>query len=729
MKRPKPLDYQSFRKKINLSHFNFNNTAELSTLTEFLGQARALDALTFGIGIQSQGFNLYAMGPSGIGKRSLLSVVLSQKAAKRATPTDWCYIHNFENPENPIAFPLKAGMGVLLAQDMKWLINEVSTNILSVLESDEYRYSLKKISDYFDGKRKRISKKDNRSKLDKSPFLYKEQHQREKELQFVSVTKVVKPIINKLRKKYFGFIAITSYLTAVEKDITEHASDFIKQDEKTNLFTFSIENPMLTKYKINLLVDNSKLKGAPIVFEDAPTYSTLICRIEHTLYLGSSETNFTLIKPGALHRANGGYLIIEARKLKKNREAWEALKSALYARKIRIKSMEHEPDTIKPISLEPMPIPLDVKVILVGSRNIYYSLCQHDPDFIELFKVAVDFDDQIERNKTNIQLYARLIGTIAQHEKLRPFHVSAVAELIDHSSRLTEDIDKLSIYIRDIQDLILESDYWAGLTQKKLVERVDVKRAIKAQIYRMDRAKEIYHEEIQRDFININTEGKKIGQVNCLSVRKVGNFSYGHPTRVTARVRLGKGQLMDIQREIKMAGPMHSKAGLIIINFLASHFTYDKSFSLYASLSFEQIYCWTDGDSASVGELCALLSALADVPLYQSLAITGSVDQYGKVQTVGGINEKVEGFFDVCKKRRLNGQQGVIIPMVNVKNLMLREDIQDAAKAKQFFIYPIQTVEEAIELLTGFSHKKIYHKIETRLKKLSKNLKGKKDKS
>ena len=735
MKKPKPLDYKSLRQTLPPSRLLFNSSNKIKPLTEFVGQSRALEALKFGIGIKSQGYNLYAMGPSGIGKLSLVQAVLGKQASKSSAPSDWCYVQNFDSPENPIALEFPSGQGLIFQQDMKKFIEEVGDAILTVFESDEYRIAMRKLAHEYSikrrNKRKRKSTNVHNAKVS---HLYREKHEQEKSLQTKLVTDVITPLVNKLNKKYAKFPAVSTYLEAVKNDIVRYPLDFIKADEKNNtLLNVWEDNPVLVKYKVNLLVDNSKLTSAPVIFEEVPTYSNLISRIEHTSQLGTLATNFTLIKAGSLLLANGGYLIIEARKLKKNREAWEALKNSLYSKFVRIESTENEGDSAKPISLKPMSIPLQIKIILIGDRNTYYSLCQHDPDFTDLFKVPVDFDEDIDRTPKNIQLYARMISTIAHREKLRPFRAAAVSAIIDHSSRLAEDIEKLSTHIRDIEDLVLEADYWASTEGKKTVNALDVERAILAQTQRMDRSRELYYEDIQRDFIIIKTEGKSIGQVNCLSVRRVGNFSYGHPTRVTARVRLGKGKLIDIQREIKMAGPLHSKAGLIIANFLASRFIKDHLFSLSASLSFEQIYCWTDGDSASVGELCALLSALGEAPIYQQYAVTGSIDQYGEVQAIGGVNEKIEGFFDVCMERGLTGKQGVLIPAVNKKNLMLRKDVVEAAKNKQFFIIPINTVDEAAMILTGmqpgergkngeFPANTLYAKIENRLKKYSKNL-------
>ncbi len=736
----KPLDYKHLRKSLRPAQLPFQTTEKLKSSAAFIGQERALAALRFGISIQKTGYNLYAMGPSGIGKRSLIQMVLTAATNKSPIPPDWCYIHNFDTPEKPIALSLPAGRGTLFQQDMKVFIEELLENCMIVFESDEYRAGMKEINDFFNQKRKKYSKKTKRKKqtsiqVGKIPYLYKERHTQEKKLQLKLLTGVIEPLVQKYQQKYAVFPLIVHYLTAIQKDSIDHVDDFIKQDEKTTLLTFSLENPALVKYKVNVVVDNSQLTGAPIIFADNAYYANLICRIEHTSEQGALATNFTLIRAGALMQANGGYLIIEARKFKDNRESWETLKSVLYAKKIKIEPMQQAANAVNPISLEPMPIPLDIKIILMGDRNTYYAFCQKDPDFIELFKVPVDFDEQINRTQKNINSYARLIGSIAKRENLRTFHASAVAAIIDYSTRFAEDIMKLTTHIRDIEDLVIEADYWAGRMNKKIVTAAEVNRAINAQVYRMDRARELYYEDIQRRFIIIKTKGAVVGQVNCLSVRKVGSFSYGHPTRVTARVRLGKGHVMDIQREIKMAGPLHSKAGLIISSFLAGRFNPNQLFALSASIAFEQLYCWTDGDSASVGELCALLSALANMPLLQSLAITGSIDQYGNVQAIGGVNEKIEGFFDVCKEKGFTGKQGVIIPAVNKNNLMLREDIVAAVKAKKFFIYPINTIDEAIYLLTNeivgasgkdghYPKNTLYYKIENRLQLFAKNKKG-----
>ena len=725
MKKLKPLDSIFLRKELDSKSLGFKTTKDVSQSKRFFGQERALKAIQFGITINNKGYNLYAMGPTGIGKHAFIRQVLKKASKQKSTPPDWCYIHNFENPEKPIALALPAGHGRHFQYSMKTMIERLSNNIIAAFESDIYHVGIQRIEKYFN--KNKLEKNKNNPKI--SFNLCKKCNKKETQLKTKLVSMVTKPLIKTIKKKYSHFPEVIKYLNAVQYDIINHFEDFIHQDKETSLFSLS-DNQALNRYKVNLLVDNRDLKGAPVVFEETPAYSNLISRIEYTTQQGTLTTNFNLIRAGSLHRANGGYLMIEAHKIMKHPQAWEALKNAIYSKKIKIDPTQNTSSSIKTISLEPIPIPFETKIILMGSRNRYYYLCQNDRDFLNLFKVAVDFDEDIDRNNKNIKHYAELLINIIHEENLLHFNASAISEIINYSSRLAEDNDKLSMQLNGIKDLILESAYWADQEHKKTVTSSHVVKAIKNYIYRIDRTRYVYYENIQREFIIIQTKGKALGQVNCLSVRRAGNFSYGHPTRVTARVRPGKGNLMDVQREIKLAGPLHSKASLIIKNFLASHFDSEHLFSISASLVFEQIYCWTDGDSASVGELCALLSALAEVPIIQSLAVTGSIDQYGQVQAVGGINEKIEGFYDVCKAKKLNGRQGVIIPAINVKNLMLRKDVVESAKANKFAIYPISTIDEAITLLTGlvpgkadknghYEKDSLYHKIEIRLRKFS----------
>ncbi len=698
----KPLNYKLLRRKISHTHFDFETTDELEALNEFLGQERALEAVQFGIGVHSQGYNMYAMGPPGIGKRSLIRTILEEHAAKKPIPSDWCYIHNFTLPTKPLALELPAGKGLALQSDMKHLVDDLSNSILAVFESDEYNNSMAKISQEFNKKRrKKGSTKQKTTTTKMIPRVYKERHKKEKALQAELTRTVVEPTINKLKKKYSDLEKVIQYLSSVQEDIISHVNDFIKMDEVTNTLYFDMDSSLLVNYQVNLLVDNTHLTGAPVIFEDNPSFSNLISRVEHIAQLGVLTTNFTLIKSGSLHKANGGYLVIEARKLRKHHDAWDGLKRALYTKEIKIDSPEDLSEQAKPVSLEPIAIPLNVKVILVGERFIYYSLTHHDPDFNELFKVTIDFDENIERNKKNIKLYARLIATTVHREKLRAFNKHAVAKIIEYSSRIADDNEKLSMHIRTLNNLIIESDYWAGIKGNKIVGVEDVQAALASQIHRTDRTRKLYYEEIYRHFVIIKTEGTAVGQINALSVIRSGKFSYGHPSRITAIARMGKGKIVDIQREIKMAGPSYTKGGMIISNFIINRYNNDQPLSLHASFSFEQMYAHLDGDSASIAEVCALLSALSNVPIKQYLAVTGSMDQHGNVQAIGFVNEKIEGYFDICKFRGLDGKQGVIIPAVNAKNLMLREDIVEAVKKNLFAIYVIDTINDAILLLMG----------------------------
>lgn len=450
-----------------------------------------------------------------------------------------------------------------------------------------------------------------------------------------------------------------------------------------------------------MLVTHSDHHGAPVIHEDNPTYQNLVGQVEYSSQFGALVTDFNLIRAGALHRANGGFLMLDALKVLAQPYAWEGLKRALRSSEIRIESLGQMLSLISTVSLEPQPIRLKIKVVLIGERLLYYLLTSFGPEFNQLFKVAVDFEEAVDRNVQNDLLYARLIGTMVRQENLVPFDRSAVARIIEHSARLAGDGEKLSTHRRSLADLLREADYWARAEGQSLATAADVQKAIDAQIHRADRVRERLQEEIQRGTLLIDTEGDKVGQINGLSVVQLGQFAFGHPTRITARVRLGKGEVVDIEREVKLGGPIHSKGVLILSGFLGGRYVADRSLSLSASLVFEQSYGGVEGDSASAGELCALLSALAEVPVKQSVAITGSVNQHGQVQAIGGVNEKIEGFFDLCNARGLTGHQGVVIPASNVKHLMLKNDVVEAVAAGKFRIYAAESIDQCLEILTG----------------------------
>ncbi|MCA3749600.1 MAG: Lon protease family protein, partial [Rubrobacter sp.] len=487
------------------------------------------------------------------------------------------------------------------------------------------------------------------------------------------------------------------------RDIVQNAREFIGQDREMQQpgREERTQPPQARRYQVNVLVDRGGTDRAPVIYEDNPTYKNLLGRVEYMAQMGALVTDFNLIRPGALHRANGGYLILDARRLLMQPFAWEGLKRALRSRLLRIESPGQMVGLISTISLEPEPIPLDVKVVLLGDRLLYYLLSALDPEFGQLFKVAADFNEEVNRDGENDLLYARLIGTIARREGLKPFDRTGVARVIEHGSRLAGDSGKLSVHMESLADVLREADYWASQNGNGAVTAEDVQRAIDARTYRSDRLRERVQEEILRGTLLIDTEGERVGQVNGLSVIELGGFAFGRPSRISARVRMGRGEVVDIEREVKLSGPIHSKGVLILAGFLGARYAAERPLSLSASLVFEQSYSGVEGDSASSAELYALISAIARVPLKQSLAVTGSVNQHGDVQAIGGVNEKIEGFFDICRKRGLTGEQGVIIPHSNVQHLMLRQDVVEAVERGEFHIYPVRTVDEGLELLTG----------------------------
>lgn len=524
----------------------------------------------------------------------------------------------------------------------------------------------------------------------------------------------VSAAIDEILPQFADISAIGTFLSTVHKDLVSNVHAFLDQSpsaDSGNLHghkEIDPADPAFYRYAVNVMIPNGKgddisggERGAPVIFEEHPTLANLVGRIEHISQFGALMTNFTLIKAGALHRANGGYLMLDARKILAEPFAWEALKRNVKSGCITIESAAEQMSLTSTISLQPDPIPLSVKIVLIGERLLYFLLVTYDPDFKDLFKVEVDFNDRIERNNANLLLYAQVIGAIVQKAGLRPFKADAVARVIDEASRMLADSERLSLAMGSLADLLREADFWAQEAKSKLVSKQHVERAVIEAINRADRLRERSHEMIEREIILLDTEGETVGQVNALSVLNIGKFSFGKPSRVTARVRMGSGKLIDIEREVELGGPLHSKGVLILTSFLSSRYALDAPMSLWASLVFEQSYGGVDGDSASSAELYCLLSALGNIPVNQSFAITGSVNQLGEVQAIGGVNEKIEGFFDICQSRGLTGNQGVLIPASNIRHLMLRDDVVAAAKKKKFNIYPISHVDQGIEILTG----------------------------
>jgi lon-related putative ATP-dependent protease len=755
------LEACQLRQTCDPTQFDFETTEELEPLAHMIGQERAVGAIRFGMGIQRDGYNLYALGPSGTGKRTTISQFLEAKAAEEPVPSDWCYVNNFEDTHRPNTLELPPGKGLELRDDMEQLVEELRIAIPTAFESEDYQTRKQELEEEFQEKQeealnaiqekakergialirtpvglafapveegevvspdefqnlpdeKREQVKEDIAELQEElqeTMRQARQWEREarakvKELNRQVAMLAVGHRIDELEETYGDLESVIAFLEAVKNDVVENVDDFRRTGEEEpeailGLPTQHIQEAKFRRYQVNVLVDHSESEGAPVIYEEHPTYNNLIGRIEHIAQMGALVTDFNLIKPGALHRANGGYLLIDARELLTQPYAWEGLKRVLRAQQVRIESLSQALSLVSTVSLEPDPIPLKVKIVLIGERMLYYLLNYYDPDFSELFKVEADFDDAMPRTPENDQLYARLIATMARREDLRPFDRGAVSRVIERSSRLVGDTKKLSTHLLSVAELLEEADYWAAEAGNGVVTVTDVQRAVDEQINRADRLRERTHEAIKRGMILLDTSGAKTGQVNGLSVIALGNYAFGRPSRITARTRLGKGNVVDIEREVDLGGPIHSKGVLILSSYLGARYAPEHPLSLSASLVFEQSYAGIEGDSASLAELCALLSALADAPIQQSFAVTGSVNQHGEVQPIGGVNEKVEGFFDTCQAKGLTGDQGVLIPVANVEHLMLREDVVEAVKEGNFNVYAVKTVDEAISLLTG----------------------------
>ncbi|MCR4376739.1 MAG: AAA family ATPase [Rhodospirillales bacterium] len=555
------------------------------------------------------------------------------------------------------------------------------------------------------------------------PKWEKEHREKIRELNREVTQRAVGHLIEELEKKWQDLKSVLAYLEEVRADVMAHAADFLPSAESAQQsFALAggrqggtVGSGTFRRYQVNVLVDNSARAsgaacgmtgaddscGAPVVEEEHPTQPNLVGRIEHVSQMGTLLTDFNLIKAGALHRANGGYLIMDARRILMQPFAWESLKRALRAGHIRIEGPAESMGWVTTVSLEPEPVPLDLKVVLLGEPMIYYLLSLYDPDFKELFKVAADFADRMDRDREGLGGYACLLAGQVERESLRHLDKSAVARVVEHGARLAGDAQKLTTHMASLVDLVRESDYWAGVENAQIISAKHVQEAIDAKIYRSDRYRERLQEEIQRGTLVVETTGAKVGQINGLAVLQLDTFAFGRPSRITASVSMGKGELIDIERQVELGGPLHSKGMMILESFLASRFAQNGPLALSARITFEQSYGEVDGDSASSTELYALLSAIAEIPIKQYIAVTGSVDQQGRVQAIGGVNEKIEGFFDICQQRGLTGIEGVMIPATNVKHLMLRADVVDAVKAGQFNVWAVGTIDEGIEILTG----------------------------
>ena len=738
-----------------LEEADFATTADLEPLSTTIGQDRALEAIEFGVSMPQASFNLYVMGSPGLGRHTLVREALQEHTDNATSPSDWCYVANYQRPQAPQILQVPAGTARQLRTDLRQLIEDLLVAIPAAFQGDEYQRRHQEIMEDLKSeedaaaqelgrlaaernivllrgqsgftltpqKNKKVlspeefealpeaekeqfrkaleeMKEKLKSTMSKVPEWQHRLQKRLRDLDRETVRLTVSQFLDSLEEKYRQFPDIVAHLEQIEGDIIENVDQFRHLDASGEQ-TASADDDAFRRYGINILVDNAKTQGAPIIFEDNPTYQNLLGRIEHVAHMGTLLTDFTLIKAGALHCANGGFLVLDAEKVLSNPFAWEGLKRALNAREVRMESIERQLSLVSTISLEPQPIPIDLKVVLIGGRRLYYLLKEYDPEFSLLFKVAADFSEELPREDENELLYARLIATLQHREGLREIDRDGVARIIEHSARMSWDNDKLSLHMGSLVDLLREADYKAKHRESALVQRQDIQAALDAQSHRASQVQEQLQEQMLDDVLRIDTSGSQLAQVNGLTFLQMGDYAFGAPTRISATARLGAGELIDIERESEQAGPIHSKGVMILASYLGERYAKHQPLSLSASLVFEQTYSHVDGDSASAAELCALISAMADVPIRQSLAITGSINQHGQMQAIGGVCEKIEGFFDLCEKRGLNGKQGVIIPRSNVRHLMLKKTLRDAAAAGKFHIYAVEHVEQAMELLTG----------------------------
>jgi lon-related putative ATP-dependent protease len=753
------LPPESLRKECDPNIMRCKTTQELVPLSEIIGQERAVRALKFGLGIRDQGFNIYVAGFPGTGRKTAVKNFVEEIARVEPVPPDWCYVNNFPNQYEPKAIRLPAGKGKEFRDNVKNLIESIRTALPKAFESDDYAARKEATIRGLERQRKELIDKLNTktqqegfiiqstpiglllipvvngkplkeeellSLPQKTKDIIQEKRERlESELrntmrQFLDMERKIREELKKLNKdvalyaignlvedlieKHKTLPDITAYLKDVQNDILDNIAQFVKRGEPQEQMPFPVpwmrEAPF-RKYEVNVIVDNSSVKGAPVVMEFNPTYQNLFGTTEKEAQFGALVTDFTMIRGGSLHKANSGYLIIPVEELLRNPFSYEGLKRALRDEKIVIEEPAERFGFISTKSLKPQPIPLKAKVILIGSPYLYQQLFILDMEFTELFKVKAEFDTTMARTEENVKQYAAFVCTICQKENLRHLDGSGLAKLVEYSQRLAQDQQKLSTRFAEVADIVREANFYAAQEKSNVVTGNHVKKAIEEKTYRSKLIQEKIQEMIQRGILLIDTDAEKVGQVNGLSVMGLGDFAFGNPSRVTASVGLGREGVIDIEREAKMGGPIHTKGVLILSGCLNEKYAQDKPLSLSARLVFEQNYAGVEGDSASSTELYAMLSALSGLPIKQNIAVTGSVNQKGEVQAIGGVNEKIEGFFEVCKAKGFTGQQGVMIPESNMQNLMLKEEVVDAVRAGRFHIYSAKTIDEGIEVLTG----------------------------
>lgn len=785
--KSKALTASQLYKPCTTKDLPFTSTRNLEPLEGILGQSRAQDAVQFAISMMDSGYNIYAIGRNGLGKRTMVMRYLEKKRAE-SVAIDWCYVNNFEDVRSPKVLKLPAGVGLPLKKDIEQLLTRLQKAIPQAFDNESYYERSEQLKSELTSQQEKAltrvanaAKKHSISLTITTPGGYRlvamdgdkpyeadsfaelpEETQNKFE---ESINKLEKKLRNVLRKialweqeyaddqqalneevalavskhlidnlaaNYNAYPEVTAHLENIQADLLKNVEVFLEEgEEQSALAAATMDNKLPRRYQLNVMVHHDAAGHAPIVVEENPNYNNLFGVVENVTYKGTVFTDFTLIRPGALHRANGGYLLMDAIKVLEQPFVWDGIKRALRSGNLAINTLEKELPLSGTISLEPEPVPLQVKIVLFGDRETYLLLQQYDPDFGELFKVVADFESEIERTAETQMHYARFIASLINDKGILHCDRKAVMRILEHSSRVAENQNRLSLHAADIANLLRESNYWARQAKSRMLHAEHVEKALQSAELRSSRIRDKVFESIKDGTTLLDTEGQKIGQINALSVLHTGDFEFGIPSRVTATTYYGNGEVVDIERDVKLAGAIHSKGMMILHAYLSSIFGKTGPLKMAASITFEQSYHEVDGDSASMAEFCALLSSLSAAPLFQSIAITGSMNQFGEAQPVGGVNEKVEGFFETCLIKGLTGSQGVIIPRQNAGNLMLNEKVRTACKEKQFAIYTVSSVSEAIEILTGlragtinekgiYPKNSVFGKAQTHLKLLEK---------
>jgi lon-related putative ATP-dependent protease len=756
------LSFEEARAIIEEEIIPCESTEELEPLEQIIGQDRAVQALQFGLQIKDEGFNVYVAGVPGTGRKTAVVNFLEETAKQMSTPPDWCYVNNFDDPDKPNAMKLPAGMGIEFKKDMDELVEELVSVIINAFQSEDYQQKRQEVLEEYNRKKEELSQKisekakeegfalrqspagillipiidgqpinpqqisqlpedkrreiqqkreeirnEIRSTLRELKNVDREAQRAVEEFNKEVAEYATSPLLEDLEEKYGDIEEIKDFLEDVKEDVLENLQQIIaieQQQQQQQQLPFQLgqmtRDPR-ERYKVNLLVDNSELEGAPMISESNPTYTRLFGMVEKEARFGALVTNYMMIKEGAAHRANGGFLVIPVRELLTNPIAYESLKRALQNQELEIEEPARRYGFLSTRSLRPEPIPLDIKVVFMGNNRIYQLLYMLDRDFKEIFKVKSDFDTEMDRNDDNIKKYASFMCTLCGKEDIPHLDKTGIKAVVEYSSRLAADQKKLSARFGEVSDIIREAGFYAKQNNAEYITKEHINKALEEKIYRSNLLQDKIEEAIQRGTLLLDIEGEEIAQANGLAVLNLGDYQFGKPSRITASTGVGREGVIDIEREAELAGPIHTKGIQILSGFLNDRYAKKNPLALTARLVFEQSYSGVEGDSASSTELYALLSELSGKPIRQNLAITGSVNQKGEVQAIGGVNEKVEGYYEVCKLIGLTGNQGVVIPQSNVKNLMLKDEVVQAIKDGKFHIYPVKTIDEGIEVLTG----------------------------